>query len=209
MGLLENCLAEMAIMPSKNQLEQLQLYISEIELWNPNQGLVNATGEDVVIRHILDSLSGLKTIQGLNPLTIADIGSGAGLPGIPLAVFLPNVKFSLIECSGRRSGFLRNVVVALGLKNVQIIESQFQECHEKFDLITFRAFKPFEPELIPKLKKLLNDGGSIAAYKGKREKINSELSLIEKDFNYSSVVPLTVPYLDEERHIVLLQSIQR
>ncbi|MDR1058118.1 MAG: class I SAM-dependent methyltransferase, partial [Treponema sp.] len=94
----------------------LETYIAEIELFNPAYGLVGAGDRrELVIKHILDSLAPLGIIHRLlsafpSPYNIADAGSGAGLPGIPLAICLPDVSFTLIERMGRRAGFLRNTL---------------------------------------------------------------------------------------------------
>ncbi|MEA1910981.1 MAG: RsmG family class I SAM-dependent methyltransferase, partial [Spirochaetota bacterium] len=107
---LKKGLEQIGIGYTSAQLGLLELYISEIELWNNKYKLVSARGEELIIRHILDSLSAIPELKQLTFKTAADVGSGAGLPGIPLAIFLPKVHFSLIERSGRRAGFLRNIL---------------------------------------------------------------------------------------------------
>ena len=206
MGLLENGLAELGIQPDADQMRRLESYIAELELWNPKYGLANADGDDLIVRHILDSLTGLKSIRGLNPRTLADVGSGAGLPGIPLAIFLPRVQIILVERSGRRAGFLRNAVVALGLTNVDVREQDIRDVDETFDVMTFRAFTPLEPTLTLTMLSLLNPGGWLVAYKGRRDRIGSELDLIGEGTVESSVLPVHVPRLDEERHLVILRA---
>jgi 16S rRNA (guanine527-N7)-methyltransferase len=185
-------------------------YIDEIELFNSAYGLVGTVNtEELVIRHILDSLAPLGKISLLlskNTGTIADAGSGAGLPGIPLAVALPKCKFTLIERMGRRAGFLFNTTAILKLSNVTVEEGELEKTENSpFSLVTFRAFKPMEPKLIKTLFKVCEKGGVIAAYKGKLEKINQEMAPLEKICGEWEAIPYTVPFLDEERHLLVMK----
>jgi 16S rRNA (guanine527-N7)-methyltransferase len=183
-------------------------YINEIELFNSAYGLVGTSDtKELVIRHILDSLSPLGKISLLLGKTgsvtprIADAGSGAGLPGIPLAIALPECKFTLIERMSRRAGFLFNTSAILKLSNVSVEERELEKTENApFTLVTFRAFKPMEPKLI---KTLFKAGGVIAAYKGKLDKINQEMARLESV--QWETIPYTVPFLDEERHLLVIR----
>lgn len=206
MGILENGLARMGLAPDSDKVALLERYIEELELWNPRYGLVNAEGDDLVIRHILDSLAGVKTMQGLAPAIVADIGSGAGLPGIPLAVMLPHIRFHLVERSGKRTGFLRNIILTLGLSNVSVIEETMEKLTDRYDVVTFRGFSPFQNDLMKYLKKILcEEKGTVLAYKGRKELIEDELNSLEEDpVRETSIVDVDVPFLDEERHLVIM-----
>jgi 16S rRNA (guanine527-N7)-methyltransferase len=197
---------------SEEIISLLCRYIDEIELFNSAYGLVGTLldTEELVIRHILDSLAPLGKISLLlskNVNTIADAGSGAGLPGIPLAIALPNCKFTLIERMGRRAGFLFNTIAILKLSNVTVEESEFEKTENSpFSLVTFRAFKPMESKLLKTLFKVCEKGGVIAAYKGKQEKINQEMAPLEKICGGWEAIPYTVPFLDEERHLLVMKN---
>ncbi|MDR2478007.1 MAG: 16S rRNA (guanine(527)-N(7))-methyltransferase RsmG [Treponema sp.] len=200
----------------------LAKYIAEIELFNPAYGLVGTSDRrELVIKHILDSLTPLGVIsdllekhEGGTPLQAADVGSGAGLPGIPLAIALPHVSFTLIERMGRRAGFLRNTRAALALDNITVEETGLEKAAGnpamagRFSLVTFRAFRPLEPEILKALFKLCGANGTLAAYKGRREKIEAEMSAAEQSrpelAGHWEAVPCSVPFLDEERHLVLI-----
>jgi len=194
-------------------LPLLERYIEEIELFNPAYGLVKVKDRrELIVKHILDSLAPLKIKRDLfesrESLKIADVGSGAGLPGIPLAVCLPHAAFTLVERMGRRAGFLRNAVAALGLPNVTIEEADMDElalaADDLFDLIVFRAFKPLGGAILKGLFALLKPKGLLAAYKGRRQAIEEEMSGLQ---NLAwEVVPLEVPFLKEERHMVLIKQ---
>ena len=228
-GLLQLCRnnteIERVVSPRREVIVSLLAkYIAEIELFNPAYGLVGTSDRrELVIRHILDSLAPLGVISGLlkqhgggAPLQAADIGAGAGLPGIPLAIALPHINFTLIERMGRRAGFLRNTQAALALANVTVEETRLEKAAGdpamagRFSLVTFRAFKPLEPEILKALFKLSANNATLAAYKGRREKIEAEMSAVEQSMpelaGHWEAVPCPVPFLDGERHLVLIRA---
>ena len=192
----------------------LAAYIAEIMTHNPVLSLVGTNDpKELVIRHILDSLAPLGIIsRKCNLSRIADVGSGAGLPGIPLAIMLPDSEFTLIERKGRRSGFLRNTLAALvnknhSLSNVSVEEQEMEKVKShRFSMVTFRAFKPLEPKILKKLFRLCAEGGVLAAYKGRRGKIEAEMAELELSSQTITweLIPCPVPMLDEERHLLLI-----
>jgi 16S rRNA (guanine527-N7)-methyltransferase len=210
----------------------LDRYIAEIELFNPAYGLVSVKSRrELVVRHILDSLAAADVLsdtlsdtlfKGEPAWRIADVGSGAGLPGIPLAIVLPRARFTLIERTGRRAGFLRNTVASLGLSNTEVEEGEMEKAGPgRFDLAVFRAFRPLEPPVLKGLLRLLAEGGVLAAWKGRGAAIREELGKLEAAGILSpetdppssppgdeklrrKILPLRVPFLEEERHLVLL-----
>jgi 16S rRNA (guanine527-N7)-methyltransferase len=204
---------------------QLAAYIGQIELYNPAWGLVGTNDRrELVVRHILDSLaplgiiSGLLTESGLAAGTarVADVGSGAGLPGIPLAIALPLVQFTLIERGGKRANFLRIAQTALNLANIAVEEAEMEKVKPgRFNVVTFRAFRPPEPKIFKKLIRLCAPGGGatkggvLAAYKGRREKAVAEMTALENALpdvaGRWEILPCPVPMLDEERHLVLIE----
>ncbi|WP_010253971.1 16S rRNA (guanine(527)-N(7))-methyltransferase RsmG [Treponema primitia] len=193
-------------------LRLLTKYIYEIELYNPTLGLVGTTEHrELVIRHILDSLSPLGILQRLvreqgGVPCIADVGSGAGLPGIPLAIALPDCSFTLVERKTRRAEFLRNVLPALGLSNAKVEEREMEKAPRfRFGIITFRAFRPLDPAILKGLFRLLAPGGVLAAYKGRQEKIAVEMGAIGELVGSWEAIPCPVPFLDEERHLVIIR----
>ena len=193
------------------QAGKLEKYIAGIELWNPKYGLI-ASGEDIAGRHVIDSLSGLELIRKLNPRKMADVGSGAGFPGIPLAIWMDDVDITLIERSGRRAGFLRNMVLTLGLGNVQVVEKPVEEIAAsdssgQFDVITFRAWSAVDNSILDSLSAILVSGGTIAAYKGRKERIESELKSVSRRLLSSDIQPLKTLTTGDERHLVLLKLI--
>jgi len=206
---LRNGLKMLGLESSGDRVEKLERYIAEIELWNPKYALI-APGEDIVGRHVLDSLSGLEVIRELGPRTLADVGSGAGFPGIPLAIWLNDVDITLIERSGRRAGFLRNVILTLGLNNVSVLEKPVEEASAdgKFDVITFRAWSAVDDSILDSLGAILANNGTIAAYKGRKDVIESELSAVTGRLVIREIRAVEVPGLNDERHLVLFSPVR-
>jgi 16S rRNA (guanine527-N7)-methyltransferase len=200
---------------SRDFLPLLHKYTEEIELFNPAYGLVKVKDQnELVVKHLLDSLAPAGIISNLitgRTPKIADAGSGAGLPGIPLAICLPQLNFTLIERMGRRAGFLRDAVAVLGLINVTVEETEMEKAAPvRFDVVVFRAFRPLEPPILKGLFRLLEPGGALAAYKGRRQAVEEEMAEAEKLMPHLAgkweSIPLKVPFLDEERHIVIIHQ---
>jgi 16S rRNA (guanine527-N7)-methyltransferase len=210
MEINRNLLAEglMSLAPGApgDALGRLARYVEEIELWNPAYGLVNDSGDALIVRHILDSLAGLPRISAMPRARVADVGSGAGLPGIPLAILLPGSFFSLVEPSGRRCAFLENQKAILPLPNAEIIQKRAEELRGSWDIITFRGFRPLESGVVAFLAGLLSPGGAIVAYKGRRGRIEEEIAAIADLDLVAEVEPIKAPFLDEERHLVILRK---
>ena len=177
-GYLASGLQSLGLTWSSEQLEQLHAYCREIELWNPRYNLVRAAGEEFVLRHVMDALAAVPVLQGLLPQggRMADAGSGNGVPGIPLAVMLPEVEMVLIERSGKRSGFLRNAAAAAGLHpRVSVFEGDIRKAGFVCDAVTFRAVARLR-DIYPLLAPLLKEHGVIAAYKGTDRRVAEEIA---------------------------------
>lgn len=185
------------------QRERLERYISEIELFNPIYKLVSYQDKDeLIIRHILDSLAGVKVFEALEGSSIADLGTGAGFPGVVLAIMLDR-PIVLVERMKRRVDFLKNVILRCNLKNVRIVSKDVSEVEERFDIVTCRAFHPIF-DIIDDVDRVLSPNGVFAPYKGKKSYLYSE---IENLSNWDvSITNLHVPFLDEERIIALMRK---
>ncbi len=198
---------------------KMELYINEIQLFNSAYNLVDAKDKDELItRHILDSLAGAAVIRRIAEAkekpVIGDIGSGGGLPGIPLAAALPGYSFRLIERMSKRCAFLENCAAILGLPNVTVINQEAEKAEKQsIDIAVFRAFRPLDAKMTRTLLALLKHDGVLAAYKAKADKIKEEMSGIADIVPSYTVEPLTVPFLTDtgtketrERNLVLIGS---
>lgn len=205
--------------------QKMEAYIKEIILYNSAYNLTNTSDHDeLVVRHILDSLSAYKEINflchpqlenchpelvsGSPENVIGDIGSGGGLPGIPLAAAFPDVQFKLVERMEKRCSFLENCSAILGLKNVEVINSEAERLEpEMFDLITFRAFRPLDKKMTKTLLRIVKPNGYLCAYKAKKDNIMEEMSGIKDLVPDYKIIPLTVPGLeDSERNLVVIKT---
>lgn len=217
--LLEQGLGALDFSPEEIPVIQQKLegYIRELMLFNAAYDLVGAENqEQIVVNHILDSLAGWRCIRELalerqqgrqESVLVADIGSGGGLPGIPLAIALPQLQFVLVERMSKRCAFLENCAAVLRLKNVRVENMQAEQVPpQSFDVATFRAFRPLDKKMIKTLLRTIGEGGVLAAYKAKLESIEAEMSAIASIVPEYTIKPLTVPFMeDHQRHLVLIR----
>ena len=204
-------------------VSKMEQYIKEIILFKSAYNLTNTSDHDeLVVRHILDSLAGYELIkkfvdQKAGSVVVGDIGSGGGLPGIPLAAsFLcgagddaaAGVEFKLVERMEKRCSFLENCCGLLGLTNTEVCNLQAEQVEpDLFDAITFRAFRPLDEKMTKTLLRMVKPGGVLFAYKAKMENIKSEMDGIKKLVTDYEVSPLVVPGLeDSERNMVVIRK---
>lgn len=214
-GLVALGFADSGALRPLSELEPLmERYIALLQEYNAKFDLINTDDHDeIAVRHILDSLAAVPNLSALiatpaADFLMADIGSGAGLPGIPLAAAFPTVSFVLVERMTKRCAFLQTCARELGLQNVTVEENQAERLEQnRFDLVVFRAFRPLEKKMMHVLRRILKEGGKLAAYKAKRDKISEEMEALGKNMPVYSVQPLTVPFLaDHERNLVVIEK---
>jgi 16S rRNA (guanine527-N7)-methyltransferase len=205
-------LEQLEIPFSAEQIIKVQIFLEELERWNRRYGLVSRRDakdrqldrRQLIVRHVLDSLAAWATVKALDQRRqVADVGSGAGFPGIPLAVFLPDSRFTLLEPSAKKAAFLRNAAILANLENVEVAEIRLQEVRRRFDLVVFRAFSPL-PRVLTDLQRILEPNGAVIAYKGKRSRVLEELAASGLDLQRLRIVAVRVPFLAEERHLVVV-----
>jgi 16S rRNA (guanine527-N7)-methyltransferase len=186
-------------------------YLGELVLWNKAYNLTAVRDPaEMVTRHLLDSLVVLPHLEaahvgaahGRDPLRIIDVGTGAGLPGIPLAIANPSLQVTLLDSNGKKARFLRHVQRQLALRNVEVIEARV-EAHvpdTPFDAVISRAFAGLGDFL--KATARLSRHGRWLAMKGKLDA--QELAEVPPGFRVEQEVQLKVPGLDEERHLIIV-----
>ena len=180
------------------QIEQLLDFIKLIAKWNKAYNLTAVRNNvDMTRLHILDSLAILPHIHGKR---VIDIGTGAGLPGIPLAICLPDVDFVLLDSNAKKTRFVQQVILELKLKNVAAVHARVEQYQPEqgFDIVTTRAFASL-PDIVSLTSHLLNANGVLLAMKGQIPE--AEL----RQFN-ATVIPITVPEVEAERCLVRITT---
>ncbi|ASJ21949.1 16S rRNA (guanine(527)-N(7))-methyltransferase RsmG [Brachyspira hampsonii] len=180
-------------------------YASLVIDYNRNVNITGAkTKEDFFNDHIADSLLALDIFSDYN--NIIDIGSGAGLPSIPLAIVFDDKKFTLCESKNKKAEFLRLVKDKLELNNIEVKCINAYEIKEKYDTITSRAFSDIDT-LLKIFNKLKTKNSKLILYKGKKEKIEEELKKANISKSKYTVEIKRLENKDKERHIVIISNI--
>jgi 16S rRNA (guanine527-N7)-methyltransferase len=180
---------------------RLIAYLTLLERWNRAYNLTAVRNPDaMVVRHLLDSLSILPWLEGPR---ILDVGSGAGLPGVPLAIARPDCAFHLLDSNGKRTRFLTQVVADLRLANIHIVRSRVEDYQPAapFNSVVSRAFATLA-DMAADAGRLCAPGGRLLAMKGVFP--DDELARLPSGYAVVGVYPLQVPGLDAERHLVHL-----
>ena len=155
----------------------------------------------MISHHILDSLTLLPYVQ--NAHSMMDVGSGGGMPGIPMAICRPDLSITLLDSNTKKTTFLQQAVIELGLKNVTVASGRVETMYDKkVDVVTSRAFAELH-DFVALTKHLLNDHGYWAAMKGVYP--YEELENLPKNIEVYQIDKLFVPTLDAERHMVLMR----
>jgi len=181
-------------------IEQLLDYVDLLMRWNAAYNLtaVRDAGE-MVTRHLLDSLAVLPYVTGQ---TLVDLGTGAGLPGIPLALARPDLDVCLVDSNGKKARFLREAVRHLRLKRTRVEECRVEAVSGEFDCVTARAFATLT-DMLTLGGHLLGDEGRWLALKGRFPQ--DELDSLPAGFSIETVQRLDVPGLEAERHLVIIK----
>jgi len=186
--------------------DPLLRYLALLEKWNRTYNLTAIRDRhEMVGKHLLDSLAMHASVQAIAGQggSLADLGSGAGLPGIPLAITYPRLQVSLVESNGKKARFLREAVRTLGLDNVRVAECRIEafDAPAAFDAITARALATL-PLILSLGGHLLKDDGVLLAMKGAMPA--DEIAALPDGWSVREVRPLSVPGLAAERHLVLV-----
>jgi 16S rRNA (guanine527-N7)-methyltransferase len=201
--LLEDGIYELELEERLGGDELLMEYVTELMNWNRVYNLTSVRKPtDIVTRHILDSLTILPYLQGDR---ILDIGTGAGLPGIPLAIACPEREFVLLDSSSKKLRFVQQTLGILNLDNVTLADSRVEEYQPEllFDTVICRAFSDL-PDFYRYAARLCSSGGKMLAMKGVYPM--TEVECLKDKSVIDDVVSLKVPGLDAERHLVIMHA---
>ncbi|MCF6204926.1 MAG: 16S rRNA (guanine(527)-N(7))-methyltransferase RsmG [Methylococcaceae bacterium] len=200
--ILQQGLQELNLTADEKQIELLLTFIKLIEKWNKAYNLTAVRDqEDMVRLHLLDSLAILPHIEGNH---IADIGTGAGLPGIPLAIFSPNVKFTLVDSNSKKTRFVQQAILELQLTNVSVINNRVEniQTEKQFSSLILRAFSNMQ-NIITLTRHLIGKQGIVYAMKGQ---IPSE-ELVNFNEQYT-IIPIKIPGIDAKRCLIRITGIK-
>jgi len=200
--ILNEGLNALDLLVTQAQQKKLIAFIALIEKWNKAYNLTAIRNPEQMVRlHLLDSLAIANYIQGPKVL---DIGTGAGLPGIPLALIYPHYSFVLLDSNSKKTRFVQQAVIELGLKNVTVWHGRIEHYQPTiyFNSIVSRAFSSVQ-SFVSVASERLSSGGVLLAMKGRHP--DKELQQIDNDF---SVIPIMVPGVDAERCLVQLDKVK-
>ena len=187
--------------------ERLLRYLGLLEKWNRTYNLTSIRDPlAMVSHHLLDSLAVLRHLPLSERARLADAGSGAGLPGIPLALARPSWHVALIESNQKKAAFMRQAAIELGLANVEVHEGRVEAWRpaERFALVISRAFTELA-QFVAACRHLVGAGGVLAAMKGKHPQ--EEIDRLPAGIRCRDVIRLRVPFIDAERHLVLCEAV--
>ena len=179
-------------------------YVALLVRWNATYNLTAIRDpREMVSKHLLDSLAMHAYVDDIG--TLADLGTGPGLPGIPLAIAKPGLRVSLVESNGKKVRFLREAIRKLGLTNAEAVESRIEafDAPGRFDAITARALATL-PLILESGGHLLRPGGVLLAMKGVVP--NDEIAALPAGWVVREMHPMRVPGLDAERHLVVVAA---
>jgi len=198
---LSDGLAAMNLSLSESQQHQLLAFLALLNKWNKAYNLTAVRDERVMVsRQLLDSLSILPWVTTDHLL---DVGAGGGLPGIPLAIVFPEKRFTLLDSNGKKTRFLNQCVLELGLSNVEVIHGRAEDCQpdQPFTQISSRAFTALE-NLVTWCGQLLASEGEFLAMKGQYP--DDEVAALPAGWQVESSHSLKVPGADGERHLLIV-----
>ena len=200
---LESLINKSNITINEKQISQLIQYVELLVKWNKAYNLTSVRDpNEMLVKHIMDSLSVGEVLNGNN---FIDVGTGPGLPGIPLAILFPERNFVLLDSLGKRITFLRQVVFQLKLANVTPLLSRVEKYQPEipFDGVLSRAFASLE-DMVTWCKHLIDGNGRFYALKGQYPE--DELNQLPNDVSLIKSHKITVPNLVGERHVIELKK---
>ena len=196
---------EMGVALTEAQAGKLLDYLDLLQKWNKAYNLTAVRERSAMLtQHLLDSLS---IVPHLPPGDLLDVGSGGGLPGIPLAILQPERSITLIDTVGKKVAFLKQAAMTLELKNLQAVSDRIESWVPPADhaggfaLVSARAYATLGT-LVRQTRRLLAENGGWYAMKGVFP--DAEMAELPPDIAVKAVIPLQVPGLDAERHLVVL-----
>lgn len=180
-------------------IPQLLAYLEQLHKWNKAYNLSGIRKiEDMLDLHLLDSLALAPYVDGT---PVADVGTGAGLPGIPLAICFPDKQFRLIDSNSKKTRFIFQTAALLGLRNVDVIHSRAEdyECDSQVAIVTSRAFASLH-DFVLRCDHMLSERGKFLAMKGLIP--HDEIAALPAQYEVAAIHPLSLPGTSHVRHVL-------
>lgn len=198
---LKKLVAQTELQLSELQLQQLVQYVQLLDKWNSAYNLTSVRDpNEMLVKHIMDSLAVAPYLHGSR---IIDVGTGPGLPGVPLAICCPDKEFTLLDSLGKRVRFLNQVKLQLGLKNIQPVQSRVEDHHQLYDSVISRAFASLN-DMLHWCQHLPVQDGQFLAMKGAQAQ--EEIAALPDFVKVVGNVELTVPELVGQRYLLVLEK---
>ncbi len=201
-SILKNGFAELSLTHSRAQLNSFMTYLTELKKWNKAYNLTGLkTDEEIIVKHFLDSLLYLQALPE-GGISVVDVGSGAGFPGIPVKIMRPEISMYLLEPSRKKANFLEHMIKTLGLEGIEVIEKRIEEVKSlSVDAAVTRALFGVR-EFHKKASPFVREGGRIILNKG--PKVHEELKAMQ-DIRYEALT-LKLPCSNVKRFIIVIRK---
>ena len=198
---LKRLVGQTSLQLTETQLQQLVQYVQLLDKWNSAYNLTSVRDpNEMLVKHIMDSLAVLPYLNGQN---VIDVGTGPGLPGVPLAICCPQVNFTLLDSLGKRIRFLNQVKIQLGLTNINPIQSRVEDHHAQYSTVISRAFASLS-DMLHWCQHLPAPSGQFLAMKGAQAQ--EEIAALPDFVKVVGNVELTVPELVGQRYLLVLEK---
>jgi 16S rRNA (guanine527-N7)-methyltransferase len=196
---------ELGLALNQQACQQLLDYLALLQKWNKvyNLSAIRDPNE-MLVKHILDSLAVVPMLQQAAPKTLIDVGTGGGLPGIPLAIMFPDMAVSLLDSNEKKTRFLVQVKAQLGLDNVRVLHTRVEDHQQRYEAVISRAFTALD-NFVSLTAPLLADNGTWWAMKS--QNLPAEMQALPANVEVKKVDELYVPGLAAERYLVALEKI--
>ena len=206
--LLQNGTQKLNVDLSSEQVNSIFLFLAELAKWNRQINLTAIrNGRDVIVKHVLDSLSYLMGFDAVSGLRLLDMGSGAGFPAIPIKIAHPEIAVTLVESVKKKASFLRHVIRTVNLKGIEVLDKRTEQlpptCHAAYDVVTARAFANMSLALT-RGAPFLKPGGQAVLSRGPEEIIGDK-DLLRAGFLLKKRVELLLPFSEFKRAIWVLE----
>jgi len=200
---LQRSIAATELNVTQEQAEKLVAYVQMMHKWNKAYNLTSVRDpKDMLVKHILDSIIIAPLLEGKHYI---DVGTGPGLPGIPLSIMLPNTHFVLLDSLGKRVRFMKQVAYELNLANIEPVQSRVEayKSQTKLDGVLSRAFASLK-DMLHWCQHLVDSDGKFLALKGQYP--DEELTQLPAGFKLTQSIELHVPELEGERHLIIINK---